>query len=170
MSTGTLAAIARQRAVLSTIADVLVAVAHGKSLRVAVYCDHWDDNAFAERLTQALLARGRRDCRSAPTTRGLEPTTDPTASGGRAGARRIAVIISGPVDRDDTDLCRINVQLNTVARPPVPSAVDGGIGLDEGDRGGYCHNGEFDIVVDYLAADGPVIRHLASWLAPVAPK
>jgi hypothetical protein len=169
LSTGTLAAIARQRAVLSTIADVIVAVAHGKSLRVAIHCDSWDDNAFADRLTQALLARGR-NCRCAPTTHGFAPTADHTASEGPAGARSIALIISGPADPDDTDLCHISVQVYAVVRPPVPSAVEGGLDLDERDRGGYPYNRESDIVVDYLAPDGPVIRHLASWLAPVAPK
>jgi hypothetical protein len=52
----TLATTARQRAVMATIADLIVAAAAGKRLRVAVGCTHPDETAFVEHLTRAPYA------------------------------------------------------------------------------------------------------------------
>jgi hypothetical protein len=146
-----LAAVRRQRAVLSTVADVIVAAARGKSLRVVVHGDNRYDDAFAERLTQALLARGR-DCRCAPTAHGGAPAAERLAEGGPSGASRAAMIITGSAGPANTGECRVDIQVNTVARPAGPRGVEG----------------EGDIVVDYLDPDGPTVHHLAAWLAPPA--
>jgi hypothetical protein len=93
-----LAAIARQRSVLATIADAITAAAVGKSLRVAVGWSDPDEGAFADQLTRALLARGL-PCRTAMVT-GM-----------------VAVITSGAAGRDETDLCRVDIRLHTPSRP-----------------------------------------------------
>jgi hypothetical protein len=165
LSGDTLAAVRRQRAVLSTVADVIVAAASGKSMRVVVYGDHRLDDAFAERLTQALLARGR-DCRCAPTVHGFAPAADRLATGGPAGAPEEAMIISGPAGSGNTEVCRVDIQVNTVARPAGRRVIEGGPDGGTGDTGERAGNGERDIVVDYVDPDGPMVRHLASWLAP----
>lgn len=176
MSADTLAALRRQRAVLATVADVIVAAARGKSLRVAVHGDHRYDDDFADRLTQALLARGR-DCRCAPTAYGVAATTDrpaapgPAASGpaasGPAGPGGETVIISGSAGPGNADVCRVDIQVNTVAGSAGPRGAEGGLDADAGDTG-ESGDREHHIVVDYLDPDGPTIRHLASWLAPQA--
>lgn len=163
MSTDALATIARQRAVLSTIADVIVAAAHGKSLRVAVHYDHGGGEAFADRLTQALLARGR-DCHCPPTAHGSAPVADDPGIEGQASARRTVMISGGPADPDGTDTCRIDVQVDATTRPGGPSSVEDGADPERRDSGGYDLR-QPDVVVDYRHPDGPTIRHVASWLA-----
>lgn len=133
----TLAVIARRRAVMTTIADAIVAAAAGRSLRVAVGCTHHDEIPFADQLTQALYARGR-PCRCLP----MEP-----AKALRAENVIVAVIVSGGPSPEESGLCRVDIQLR---RP----------GLCADDVG--CRA---DIVVEYLP-EGPVIRHLAAHLAP----
>lgn len=165
MSGDTLAAVRRQRAVLSTVADVIVAAASGKSMRVVVYGDHRHDDAFAERLTQALLARGR-ECRCTPTVHGFAPAADRLAAGGPAAAPDEAMIISGPAGSGNTEVCRVDIQVDTVARPAGRRGVGGGPDGGRGDTGEPGGNRESDIVVDYVDPDGPTVRHLASWLAP----
>jgi hypothetical protein len=167
LSNDALAAIARQRAVLATIADVIVAAAQGKSLRVTIHVDPWGDDAFADRLTQALLARGR-DCRCPPTVHESAPSADHLVTPGQAGGRRTAVISCRRADHGDTDVCRIDIQVDASTRPAGP--IGGADCLDPGGR----ETGEFgdsrapDVIVDYLDPAGPIIRHLASWLAPSA--
>jgi hypothetical protein len=110
----TLATIAGQRAVMATIADLIVAAATGKRLRVAVGCTHPDQTGFVEHLTRALHARGRPGhC--------LAPKPDPITTDGYppAGGPAVAVINSGAAGPDEYDLCRINIQLHT----PTPVTV-----------------------------------------------
>jgi hypothetical protein len=167
MSADALATLRRQRAVLSTVADAIVAAARGRSLRVAVHGDHRYDDAFADRLTQALLARGR-DCRCPSTVRGVAPAPDRTSAEDPAGARRTIVIVCGPARPGDTDVCRIDIQVNTVTPLGGPRGVAGGLDADAGDSGQSGGNRDSDIVVDYLDPNGPIVSHLASWLAPQA--
>ncbi|MEW2385927.1 hypothetical protein AB0873_28085 [Micromonospora sp. NPDC047707] len=61
-----LAAIAHERAALTTIADAIVAASVGKGLRVAVACPN-SHLALVDYLAQALHARGRA-CRWLPMT------------------------------------------------------------------------------------------------------
>jgi hypothetical protein len=158
LSADALATIRRQREVLSTVADAIVAAASGRTLRVTIHGDNRYD-AFADRLTQALLARGR-DCHCPPTARG--------AAEGPAGAHRAVVIISGSTDPNAADACRVDIQVNTVARPAGPHGVRGGPDTDVDDTDESGDNRQPDIVVDYLDPNGPTVRHLASWLAPQA--
>jgi hypothetical protein len=137
-------AVARQRAVMATIADMIVAAAEGKSLRVAVDCGEPNRLGFADQLTKALHARGR-DCRCQTPRLGCAP--------GQVGVVTVAVITSGVPGREDSDLCRIDIQ---VYRPPVHAVA---IPDEPWDR----HSP--DIVVDYLDPDGPILRHVAAALA-----
>ncbi len=166
MSGEALATIRRQRAVLSTVADAIVAAASGRGLRVTIHGDNRYD-AFADRLTQALLARGR-DCHRPSAVRGVAPAEDRTTAEGPAGARRAVVIVSGPAGAAAADVCRVDIQVNAVARPAGPRGVGGGSDADPGDPEKSGDDRQRDIVVDYLDPDGPIVRHLASWLAPDA--
>lgn len=138
-----LATIARQRTVIATIADVVVAAAVGKSLRVAVGWSNPDEAAFADQLTRALLARGM-PCRC------LRAKSNPAGSHGCTADNTlmVAVITSGTAGADESDLCRINIQLQT----PTRSAASG----DAVDDGHWA-----DIVVDYLDPGGPTISRIA---------
>src|SRR5436190_22584272 len=101
----TLAAVARRRAVMTTIADLIVAAAAGRTLRVAVGCTHPDITGFVDQLTQALHARGR-PCRCQPSS----PEAVRRDGSAPAGSPTVAVITSGLPGADDTDLCRINIE------------------------------------------------------------
>jgi hypothetical protein len=149
--TGVLATIARHRAVLATVADMIVAAAEGKSLRVAVDCGTPDRIAFADQLTQALHARGR-DCRCQTARRRCTAAGSATVSGQAGSVATVAVITSNAPGPEDSELCRIDIQ---VYRPTIHSAEDPGPAWDRPP----------DIVVDYLDPDGPVIRHIAPALA-----
>lgn len=144
-TTSGLEAVARERAVMSTVADAIVAAATGKGLRVAVGCADPAETVFADQLTRALVARGRAcRCVSAkrPPTTDHTMSTDHTVSTDQAG-RTVAVITSGLAESGDTDLCRIDIEVNI--DPSDAVAEDG-----------Y----QPDIVVDYRHPDGPMIRYV----------
>jgi hypothetical protein len=155
--------VARRRAVMTTIADVIVAAAAGKSLRVAVGGPHPDETTFADHLTRALHARGR-PCHCLP------PKPRPATAGGRtphsqATSPIVAVITSAAPSPDETDLCRIDIRLDTPAQPTgsdAPTHV-------QPDGHGPCPVDDHppDIVVDYHDPAGPVIRHIVSALTPL---
>jgi hypothetical protein len=134
-----LQAVARERAVMSTVADVIVAAANGKGLRVAVGCAEPGETVFADQLTRALVARGRA-CRCVSANR--LPGAEPALFAGTAD-RTVAVITSGAAGSGDTDLCRIDIQVNTGGSEPAADA-----------------DGEPDIVIDYRHPDGPMIRYI----------
>jgi hypothetical protein len=149
----TLARIARRRAVMTTVADLIVAAAAGKTLRVAVGCTHPDETGFADKLTQALHARGR-PCRCLPCNPG--PVADDGST--PAGRPTMAVITSGSPAADDTDLCRIDIEVHTpvpVSDPP-DSAQPKADGQSRSTRARHAP----DIVIDDLSPDGPTIRHI----------
>jgi hypothetical protein len=137
--------VARQRAVMTTIADVIVAAAAGKSLRVAVAGTHPDEITFADQLTGALHARGR-PCRCLP------PKLGPAITSGAPGP-------------GETDLCRVDIRLDIPAPPtgsnvPTHAQPEGHGPCDVGD------DNQPDIVVDYRDPAGPVIRHIVPTLTP----
>jgi hypothetical protein len=134
---GNLNAVARQRAVMTTIADLIVAAAVGKGLRVAVGCSDPDKMTFADHLTRALHARGR-PCRC------LSPNQRSADAGQRSN---VALITSGGPDPDENELCRIDIQLAMYAARPVTDDRDA------------------DIVVDYADPRGPAIRHIGTTLS-----
>ena len=125
--------VSRRRAVLATIADVIVAVAAGKGLRVAIACADPDTLAFADQLTRALHARGR-PCRY----------LSPKPQSGVAPVALVALISSGGSDPDETELCRVDIRLTRQAGP-VPADPTGG---------------DVDILIDYADPAGPAIRHI----------
>jgi hypothetical protein len=123
---GGLRAVARERAVMSTVADVIVAAATGRGLRVAVGCADPGRTVFADQLTRALVARGRA-CRCVTASQ----------------PRTVSVITSGAAGLSETDLCRIDIQVDTSTSEAV--SEDGG---------------QPDIVIDYRHPDGPTIRYI----------
>ena len=125
-ATGGLRAVARERAVMSTVADVIVAAASGKGLRVAVGCADPGNTVFADQLTRALVARGRA-CRCVAASR---PST-------------VSVITSSAAGLSETDLCRIDIQVDTSTSEEVAD-----------------DDGRPDIVIDYRHPDGPTIRYI----------
>ena len=94
---------------MATIADLIVAVAAARTLRVAVGCTRADASVFAD-------------------------------------------------EADETDLCRVNIQLSTPDQVTAPDACthSAADGQDPGNAGGQ----EPDIIVDYLHPGSPAIRHL----------
>jgi hypothetical protein len=105
---------ARQQTVMATVADSIVAAATGKTLRVAVGYTHPDGTAFADHLTRALHARGRScHCRPAKPKSTMAAGCMPAHN--QAGGVTVAVITSGACGPDETDVCRINLQLHTPA-------------------------------------------------------
>ncbi len=154
---------ARQRAVTATIADLIVTAAAGRALRVAVGCTRPDENAFADQLAEALRARGRSGrcltARSKPvTTAGYAPADHAGADGST-----VAVITSRTTDADETDVCRINIQL-CAANRTNPSAVSVNRPADGQQRGSVVGQ-EPDIILDYLNPGGAAIHHLGPALA-----
>lgn len=157
-------ATAGHRAVMATIADLIVAAATGRTLRVAVGCTRPDETTFAHQLTEALHARGRPG--HCLTAKPKPITTGPSASAHRDGdgdGPMIAVITSGALDADETDVCRVNIQLSTPKRfaPPAASPARGADGRHRDRAGGQ----EPDIIIDYLDPGGPAIRHLSPGFA-----
>lgn len=133
---------------------------------MTIHWSGWDDDAFADRLTQALLARGR-DCRCPPTGHGSASMADHLATAGQARARRTSVISCRPVDPKEPDVCHIDIQVNAFTRPG-PRGVEDRPDPGERDAGESGDVREPDVIVDYLDPTGPIIRHLASWLVPPA--
>lgn len=157
----TLAAIARQRAVMDTVADLIVVAAAGKTLRVAIGCTHPDEAAFADQLTRALHARGR-------PSHCLAPKAKPLTSDGcmPAGSPTVAVITGRAPASDENDLCRINIQLHTYTEVTA-SVAAANRELDGQDR---CNldGQEPDIIVDYLDPGGAAIHHIGPALTPLS--
>ena len=150
------ATLARRRAVMTKVADLVVAAAAGKTLRVAVECAHPDETGFADQLTQALHARGR-PCRCLPPNPDLAPAYGSTPD----DAPTVTVITGGPpAGADDTDLCRIDIELYTPA-PAEPAHPR----TDERERSLPGQHAP-DIVIDLLSPDGPTIRHIQPTLTP----
>src|SRR5437016_3044807 len=139
-----LAAIARQRSVMATIADAIMAAAVGKSLRVAVGWSTPDETAFAGQLTRALLARGL-PCRCLPAQANATCLADPPGN-----TPMVAVITSGAAGLDESDLCRIDIHLHTPVRPAAADLSAPGGEPDRPSRYTADHGHWPDIVVDYL--------------------
>jgi hypothetical protein len=127
-----LAVVARQRTVLTTVADVIVATVAGRGLLLTVGYAGADQADFVDLLEQALHARGR------PCHR-LPPGPAADRHDGTAG---LAVLTSPPRDGYDSDVCRISVEL----------CAAGQIGTDR-------HSAH--IVVDFSDPAGPRISYLA---------
>jgi hypothetical protein len=124
---------------MSTVADVIVAAATGKGLRVAVGCADPGKTVFADQLTRALVARGRA-CRCVTASPPLG--ADLQGYSIQAGWT-VAVITSSVTGLGDTDLCRIDIKVDTCTSEEV--SEDGG---------------QPDIVIDYRHPDGPTIRYI----------
>lgn len=157
-----LANAARQRRVMATIADLIVAAATGKALRVAVGWTEPDETPFVDHLTRALHARGRRCHYLAPkpdpvTTKGS------TTAHGQAGGPMVAVITSGEPAADENELCRINIQLDTSTQVSASAGAHREPDArDTPSAGGH----QPDIIVDYRHPGGPTLRHVVPALMP----
>jgi hypothetical protein len=158
----TLATIARHRTVMATIADVIVAAAAGKSLRVAIGYTDPDETAFAEHLTHALHARGR-PCRCLPPQPNPLTASDCTPP----NSPILTVITSATPSPHDSDLCRIDIQLRAVTQPAGSGRSPHRREPDRQGPSTIDDDHQPDIIVDYLDPDGPTIRHLAPTLPPL---
>jgi hypothetical protein len=157
----TLAAIARQRAIMTAIADVIVATAAGRRLRIAVRHACPDQTGFADHLTQALHARGR-PCRCLPARPGPDSHDGSPAADDEAGGAAVTVITGGAPGPDETEVSRIDIQLGPLTQVAASAPSSGG-GHNRQDL--YAADGdEPDIIVDYLDPDRPTIRHIRATL------
>jgi len=157
----TLATIARQRAVMTAVADVIVAAAAGKKLRVAVGYSDPNELDFADQLTRALYARGR-PCRCLASRLNSGAAGGPLAQ--PAHSPMVAVITSYAPGPDESDLCRINIQLST-PDGVTPSVSSTPPGSETQTTRPVVDDPEPDIVIDYLDPDGPTVRHIVPTLA-----
>ena len=105
-----LAALARERVVMTAIADRIVAVAAGRSLRVVIGATWPDESGFADHLTRALHARGR-PCLCVRSTPGSAPA-DGYPPPGRLTAPTVAVITSMTAGPDQTPPCQVDIRLD----------------------------------------------------------
>jgi hypothetical protein len=156
----TLAAVARQRAIMTAVADVIVATAAGRRLRIAVRHACPDQTGFADHLTQALHARGR-PCRCLLARPGPDSHDGSPAADGEAGGATVTVITGGAPGPDETEVCRIDIQLGPLTQVAA-SALSSGSGHNG--QGPPAGGDEPDIIVDYLDPDGPTIRHIRATL------
>ncbi|MEU4713435.1 hypothetical protein AB0F73_07255 [Micromonospora purpureochromogenes] len=150
-------AIARERAVLTTIADAIVAASVGRGLWVTLDCPN-THLALVDHLAQALHARGRA-CRCLPN----EP--NPEDAGGLPRDRQergstIVVITSGLATETDRFTQRVNISVTA----PTTRAPGGNAGSQETGGAPSGESGEPHIILDYRDPAGPIIRYLASHL------
>lgn len=153
-----LSAVARERAVLATIADAMVTAAVGRGLRVAVACPD-AHLALVDHLAQALHVRGR-PCRSLVSKPNPSSTAILPSHPGEAHST-VLVISSGPSGKTDDDAERVDINV------AVGAATDhGGAFSHRGPDGGHTDAvREPDIIVAYDEPGGPSIRHMASHLS-----
>jgi hypothetical protein len=153
-----LANVGRQRRVMATIADLIVAAATGKALRVAVSWAEPGETAFVDYLTRALHARGRR-CQYLAS----EPvaTDGSSPAHGQSGGPMVAVITSGGPGAAENEVCRINIRLETPTQSVASAQREPGA-RDAPSVAGH----QPDIIVDYLGPGGPTLRHIVPALMP----
>ncbi|MGC5020685.1 hypothetical protein [Micromonospora sp. DT47] len=155
-----LSAISRERVVLATVADVIVAAAVGKGLRVAVACPD-SHLTVVGHLARALHARGRA-CRCLVPTPTLPsvarlPLADPEASD------LTVTVITGETRAPSNDeSCRITIHVTTHA----PTAPTTGALHQQASDGRPDIDPHPDIVLDYHDQSGPTIRHIVAQLSP----
>lgn len=155
-----LSAIARERVVLATVADVIAAAAVGKGLRVAVACPESQVTVIGY-LARALHARGRA-CRClvsrpVPASAVRLPLVDPEASD-----LTVMVITDGTCAPSDDEVCRVNIRVTTDA--PTTAAT-----RTSHQQASDLHpdaDPHPDIVLDYHDPSGPTIRHIVPQLSP----
>ncbi|MEU4639492.1 hypothetical protein [Micromonospora sp. NPDC023814] len=152
-----LSAVAREREVLSAVADAIAAATVGRSLRVAVTCPD-SHLTFVGQLTRALHARGLA-CRCVvskpnPSVAGL-----PSESGEPEST--LAVITSDPFAQTDADVQRVNIDV-TAGASPAPRRVAGhgqaGDGTPDADK-------QPDVVLEYHEPARLILRHMAPHLS-----
>ncbi|WP_157746539.1 hypothetical protein [Micromonospora inositola] len=153
--TADLTATARERAMLATVADAIIAVAAGKGLCVAVACPD-SQVAFVGHLTRALHARGRA-CRCLASNPSQPNATRLTSSDHEAGGSTVMVITSGTLAPSDEEVCQVSIRVTT-GGPITPESGQTSGGHADPDHGP-------DIVLDYHGPSGPKIRHIAPKLA-----
>lgn len=145
-----LSSVARERSVLTTVADAIVAAAAGRGLRVAVACPD-SQLALVDHLAQALHARGRA-CRSLVSTPDPSRAVRMRSDGDDSDSTVVLVSsdASGPTD----DVQRVTIR------------VTGDAARAGGDDGGSQRAGEPpDIHLDCRDRHGPTIRHIAPFLS-----
>jgi hypothetical protein len=148
-----LAPLARERVVMTTIADRIVAVAAGRNLRVVIGAAHPDESGFADHLTRALHARGR-PCLCV----GSSP--DPAAADGRPAPGRltvptVAVITSMTGGSDQRPPYQVHIRLDHATE----RAESSGAAMDGDTAGNQPGGAQPDIIVDTGPA-GPAIRRI----------
>lgn len=153
-----LPAAAREREVLATVADGIIAAAAGKGLRAEVACPP-AHLPFAGQLTKALHARGL-PCRClAPSPE--SPRSEPAAPPRRADDPALVVIVDATPGISQAEECRISIHVidDRQAADPQPGSSDWA-------SGSYRDSGQaLQMVVDYSHPDGPSISHMSAQLA-----
>ncbi|MCM0676846.1 hypothetical protein NCC78_19460 [Micromonospora phytophila] len=153
-----LSSVARERAVLATVANAIVAAAAGRGLQVAVACPD-AHLALVDHLAQALHARGRA-CHCQISKSNPSSAAGVRSRGDENGSA-LMVLTSGPSGQTD-DVQRVNIRVTGNAPPALGGAVTH-------QRAGEPHadaDHEPDILLDYHDPDGPTIRHIAPHLSP----
>ncbi|MER7335195.1 MULTISPECIES: hypothetical protein [unclassified Micromonospora] len=151
-----LSAIAREREVLSAVADAIAAAAVGRGLRVAVTCPD-SHLTFVGQLTRALHARGL-------VCRCLVSKPNPSVGGSPSEHGEpeptLAVITSEPFAQTDADVQRVNIDVTAGASAPrgVGSHGKAGDGNTDADQ-------QPDVVLEYPEPGRLILRHMAPHLS-----
>jgi hypothetical protein len=82
----------------------------------------------------------------------------------QAGGPMVAVITSGGPAADENELCRINIQLETLTQVSAPVAASQREPDARDPRRVVGH--QVDIIVDYCNPGGPTLRHIVPALMP----
>ncbi|WP_435122423.1 hypothetical protein [Micromonospora tulbaghiae] len=155
-----LSAIARERVVLATVADLIMAATAGKALRVVVTCPA-SHVTVVGRLVRALHARGR-PCHYWVSRSGRPDFARLESTDSEASEPTVMVIagMTAPANGDEAQL--INLRVATHA----PTAL----ALSAADRqASAVHLGasrHLDILLDYHDPCWPIVRHVVSRLSP----
>lgn len=152
-----LSSVARERTVLATVADAIVASAVGKALRVAVACPA-SQLALIDHLAQALHARGRA-CRCLVSTPSPSRAVRLRSFGEESDSTVVLIssVAPGPTD----DVQRVSIRVTGDAAPA-------GRDDDDHQRASEPHSDaehEPDILLDCHDGYGPTIRHIAPHLS-----
>lgn len=151
-----LSSIAREREVLSAVADAIVAASVGKGLRAAVTCPE-ALLPYVGQLVRTLHARGLA-CRCV-VSKHHSPATD-SPPDHRASESVLAVITNQPFAQHGDGIRRVNIDM-TAGGPAEPS----GAVSQQCDADPDTDN-QPDIVLEYHDSDGLVIRRMAPYLHP----
>ncbi|WP_146167552.1 hypothetical protein [Micromonospora sp. MH33] len=146
---------AREQAVLSAVADAIVAAAVGRGLRAAVTCPE-ALLPYVGQLVRTLHARGLA-CRCVVSK---HHSSDADSPSDHRASESVVAVITKPFAQHGDDVRRVNIEV-TAGRPAGP----GGVASQRCD-GDQDTDNQPDIVLEYHDTEGLVIGRMVPYLSP----